>query len=112
MVARDAGTEMNGKLTIVGVFHQAFRETERFPQKPSLAFLRIRKTPLIADRVVGHTISNSIPAMASRAKSRRRSPPHPRPPSTLVNAEGGELDVRFSRSSAAERMRQYQGSGN
>src|ERR1017187_10490384 len=90
MVARDAGTEMNGKLTIVGVFHQAFRETERFPQKPSLAFLRIRKTPLIADRVVGHTIRNSVRPMAGGRKPRRPPPPHPRPPSTLVNAEGGD----------------------
>jgi hypothetical protein len=67
MVAIDAETKTYRKLATVRFFHQAFREIESFPQIPSPTFFRIRKTPLIPDRVVGHAPRSSIPPMANRA---------------------------------------------
>jgi hypothetical protein len=41
-------------LACVRFFHVAFREIENFPQILSPTYLRIRKTPLIADHLVDH----------------------------------------------------------
>jgi hypothetical protein len=60
MVAKDARAKMYCKLATFGVFHQAFREIERLLQMTSPTFFRIRKMPLIADRVVGHAPGKSI----------------------------------------------------
>jgi hypothetical protein len=67
MATNDARAKGDRILATFGVFHQTFPEIERLPQIPGPTFFRIRKTPLIADRVVGHDRRNSIPAMPSRA---------------------------------------------
>ena len=54
MATKDAKTITQRMLTSVGVYHQAIGEREGFPQKSGPTSFRIRKTPLIADRVVGH----------------------------------------------------------
>ena len=69
MAAEDAIAKTYCMLAIDGGFHQAIRKLERLPQVHSPTFFRIRKTPLIADRVVGHAPGNSSPPMASRAIS-------------------------------------------
>ena len=67
MVTRDAGSKTYRIRATVGVFHQAFRESQGLPQIPGPTSFRTRKTPLIADRVVGHAWNSSIPPMPCRA---------------------------------------------
>jgi hypothetical protein len=74
MVTRDTGNKTYRIRASVGVFHEAFRETQGLPQIPGPTFLRIRKTSPLADRAIGHPPSYSIPARASRAISRRNIP--------------------------------------
>jgi hypothetical protein len=54
MATKDTRTKTYRILAAVGVFHHAIREIERVPQMPSQTSFRIWKTPLVADRVVGH----------------------------------------------------------
>lgn len=77
MVTRDAGSKTHRIRATVGVFHQAFRETQGLPQIPGPTVFWTRKTPLIADRVVGHVSSNSIPPMPCRAFPPTRIQPGP-----------------------------------
>ncbi len=64
MATNHAGTKTDRVLAGVGVFHQALRDSG-WHHIPGPTYLRIRETPLIADRVVGHAPENSMP-LASR----------------------------------------------
>ena len=62
-------------LATVGVFHQAIREIESVPQMSGQTFFRVWKTPVIADHVLGHAPTYSIPVMTSRAFPPPTPPP-------------------------------------
>jgi hypothetical protein len=53
MATNHAGTKPYRVLANVGVFHQALRDFG-WHHIPGPTYLRVRETPLIADRVVGH----------------------------------------------------------
>src|ERR1035441_2279830 len=84
MVTRDTGGKTYRIRATVGVFHQAFCETQRLPQVPGPTAFWTRKTTLIADRVVRHVAVDSIPPMPCRAF---RAHPHPLSPATSSATE-------------------------
>src|ERR1017187_729963 len=54
MATKDAGIKPNRILASVGFFHQTLQKIGRSLPIPSPTYFRIWKTPLIADRFVGH----------------------------------------------------------
>ena len=67
VVTSDAGNKPYRIRASIGVFREAFRETQGLPQIPGPTLLRIRKTSPLVDRVIGHAPENSAPARASLA---------------------------------------------
>jgi len=65
MFTIDARSRTFRILASVGVFHEALRETESIYQIPRPANFRIGKTPLLANRVVGH----GFPAVSKLRRS-------------------------------------------
>jgi hypothetical protein len=77
MVTKDARIKTSCILAILVVFHEANRRTKRVLQMLSPTYFRIWKTPLIADRVVGHAARNSIPLSGKLSLSHRQIPATP-----------------------------------
>src|ERR1017187_6722374 len=78
MATKDAGIKPNRMLASVGFFHQTLQKIGRSLQIPSPTYFRIWKTPLFADRFVGHEPTHRL---------FRKTPPSGSspPPSSLLH---------------------------
>jgi hypothetical protein len=66
MATKDAGTKTYCMLASFGVFYQASREIETFPQIARPTYLRIWQTPLSPDRVIVAIVNDhNLPAVAT-----------------------------------------------